>query len=158
MTMMHDHKAMAKRDKEMIPTVLVRAMFGLALLTLLLVAWARFTDRPLMATPPIVPIATEVTLNFERASITGGSGSVTIRDANGAALVTSSDEKKGFVEVIWRVVERKRMLAKVEGNPPLRIVRYEDRRIAIIDEASNFTVQLTGYGPDNVAAFATLLP
>jgi putative photosynthetic complex assembly protein len=158
MTMMHDHKAMSKRDKEMIPMVLVRAMFGLALFSLILVAWARFTDRSLVGQPPISEVAQEITLNFARTGAAGGSGSVRVTDADGAFLVASDQERKGFVEVIWRVVERKRMLAGVEGNPPLRLVRFENNRLAILDDASAFTIHLTGYGPDNVAAFATLLP
>lgn len=158
MTMMHDHEAMSKRDKEMIPLVLIRAMFGLALLSLLVVAWARFTDRPLVGQPPVSDIAQEMTLSFERAGRTSGSGSVSVTDADGTLLVTSDQEKKGFIEVIWRVVERKRMLAGVEDNPSLRLVRFENDRLAILDEASDFTIHLTGYGPDNVAAFATLLP
>lgn len=43
---------LARRDKEMIPTLLLRAMLFLVVACLVLVAYARITDRPLEAKFP----------------------------------------------------------------------------------------------------------
>ena len=153
-TIEHEQQKLGKRDKEMIPLVLIRAMFGLAVISVLLVAVARLTDRPLVGVAPDLPIVEEKTVIFtpgvER-------GSYVVTDDAGATLVTSSDDMAGFIGVMGQVLDRKRMLNKVDPLTPVRIVRRDNGRIDIVDDASNFTVELMGYGADNVAAFANLL-
>ena len=50
------------------------------------------------------------------------------------------------------------MLEGVAGNPPLQLVRRENGHTAIIDPATNWSIELIGHGADNIAAFARLLP
>ena len=59
--------------------------------------------------------------------------------------------------MIGRVVDRKRQLHNVAGNPALQIQRRENDTITIFDPATDSTIELLGYGRDNVAAFAGLL-
>ena len=56
-TLHSEQQKLVTRDKEMIPLVLIRSMFCLAVLSVALVAYARLTERPLVGvatTPPIV--------------------------------------------------------------------------------------------------------
>ena len=154
-TLAQEQRKLAKRDREMIPLVLVRAMFGLALVSVALVAFARITDRPLVGVPDTPPVVAEriiyLTPGAER-------GSYIVTDAEAQRLVASTDRKAGFVGAIGQALERRRDLNRVEMSEPLTLVRRETGRIDIIDDASGFTIELHGYGPDNIAVFAGLLP
>ncbi|MEM9854629.1 MAG: photosynthetic complex assembly protein PuhC [Pseudomonadota bacterium] len=154
-TLSQERQKLARRDKEMIPLVLVRAMFGLALVSVALVAFARFTDRPLVGVPDQPPIAAErviyLTPGVER-------GSYIVSDAEGARLVASTDTRAGFVGAIGQAVERRRQVTRSDMAAPLTLVRRETGRIDIIDDASGISIELHGYGRDNIAVFAGLLP
>jgi hypothetical protein len=63
----------------------------------------------------------------------------------------------GFIGVIGRVFDRDRQVAGVADNPSLFVVRRENGNVAIIDRSIDLSVELIGYGTDNVAAFAKLL-
>ena len=59
---------LVERDREMVPTILVRAMFVLCVSVLIIVAYARLTDRPLEAMPPSeaeVPVVTPSAASIE---------------------------------------------------------------------------------------------
>ena len=154
MTALTPEQKLAERDKEMIPLVLIRAMFALALFSLALVAYARITDRPLVGVPPAGQIIAETVFTFEHFP----TGEVQVIGTDEAALASSRDDRSGFIEVIWRVQDRARMLAAYLGDAPVKVVRLYTGRIAIIDTATNRQIELSGYGADNVAAFASLLP
>ena len=62
-----EEQKLVERDKEMVPTILVRAMFLLCVCVLIIVGYARLTDRPLSATPPSVeevPVVMERTIRI----------------------------------------------------------------------------------------------
>jgi putative photosynthetic complex assembly protein len=63
----------------------------------------------------------------------------------------------GFISGVHRALTRERMLAKVEGNPPVRIVRFADGRLGLRDPATGWRVELIGFGDTNREAFAALL-
>ena len=154
-TLPQEQRKLAKRDKEMIPLVLVRAMFGLALVSVMLVAYARFTDRPLVGVPTQPEIVSERVVYLPPGE---QRGSYIITDEAGARLVASSDRKAGFVGAIGQAVERRRKVTRSDLAAPRTIVRRESCRIDILDETSGFAIELHGYGSDNVAVFAGLLP
>lgn len=145
---------LGKRDREMIPLVLVRAMFGLAIVSVILVALARLTDRPLVGVASAPAITQEVTVFLQPGA---ERGQYVVRDTAGLTLVTTHDSKAGFVGVMGQVIDRRRALHGADMAAPLRVVRREGGRIDIIDDATNFTVELMGYGIDNVRVFAGLL-
>ncbi len=144
---------MRRRDSEMVPLILVRAMFALMAFTLILVFGARLTDRPLMAVPVLGPVAAEATFFMEG----DRQGIVTVRDSAGAVLAMSNEDKNGFLGVVWRAVERERMLRGVGAGSAYTAVRRDNGRIAVLDPSTGWSVELMGYGPDNVAAFAKLI-
>ncbi|WP_208352228.1 photosynthetic complex assembly protein PuhC [Pseudaestuariivita rosea] len=144
---------LVQRDKEMIPTVLVRAMFGLTLLCLLIVVYARLTDRPLEAMPP------ESALVQERVIVLQGdmSGAAKVTDTEGNLIADLDPAQGGFVSGVYRVLERERTKHRVALDAPVRLVRFENGRLMIFDDTTNWRADLMGFGADNHAAFAKLL-
>ena len=144
---------MRHRDKEMVPTFLVKAMFGLMIGTVALVAYAQWADVPqqgVLVEAKIVD-SVNVTLTGDR------NGLYEVYDDKGNLVITSADYAMGFIGVIGRAVERERLIRGITSNDPITVVRRENGNIAIIDEAADMNVELIGYGKDNVAAFAQLL-
>ena len=144
----------AKRDKEMIPRMLLRAMLAMVLVTLALVAFARLTDRPLVAAPPVgVPMVAEriIVLSGDMA------GRALVTDMEGRVIADLPGDQGGFVAGIWRVTQRERMLRGMPDNLPLRLVLYEDNRLVIYDDFTDWRAQLIGFGIDNYRTFYNLL-
>ena len=144
---------MRHRDKEMVPRILVQAMFALMVGSLALVAYAQWADVPqagVLIEAPIVESRT-VTLEGDR------TGKYVVLDENGVQIAASSDDKAGFLGVMGRVIDREREIKDVVLSGPIDVVRRENGNIAIIDHSTDMSVELIGYGVDNVAAFANLL-
>lgn len=153
MDMPHQARQLAERDREMIPIVLVRAMFILALFSLVLVAYARLTDRPLVGVAPDLPIVAEMSITLDHQP----DETVLIRDETGAVIANSAENRAGFIATVWRVVDRERMKHGADRAAPLRLVRRDNGKVAILDPETGWNLELIGYGPDNVAAFARLI-
>jgi putative photosynthetic complex assembly protein len=144
---------MKARDREMVPRVLIVAMFGLMIASLALVTFARLTDQPLRGVPEASAVVREVPITL----VGSRSDGVGVLDVYGTQIASSNDPRAGFIGVIWNAVARVRKIEGVPGNPALHVVQRENGRLAIIDPATDFSVELIGYGVDNVAAFAKLL-
>ena len=63
----------------------------------------------------------------------------------------------GFITVIQSAVARARVVARTEGNPPVRIIRYDNGRLVAEDPATGWSTELYAFGDDNKAAFERLL-
>ncbi len=144
------------RDKEMIPTVLIRAMFILCMCVLVIVSYARLTDRPLSAMPPSIEEAPVV---MERVIRIYGQmdGSARVLDLDGNVIVNFAQDEGGFVAGIYRVLERERGAVGAAASDPIRLVRFADGRIGLRDDFTDFRAELVGFGADNEATFARLL-
>ncbi len=146
---------MKHRDREMVPKFLVQAMFGLMFASVALVGYASYTDMPksgVVADSPIV--------NERMITLVGGrdrAAGVAVLDENGDQIAHSTLNKSGFVDVIWVSVARERVVKDITTNDPLRLVRRENGNVAVIDPATDWKIELVGYGVDNVAAFARLI-
>ncbi|MEM8958976.1 MAG: photosynthetic complex assembly protein PuhC [Pseudomonadota bacterium] len=149
----HGHEMLKRRDREMIPTRLLIAMGALALSALALTTYARVTDRPLVG----VPHAAEVT--DSRVLILDGNryGEVIVRDADGAVLMELDASEAGFISVIWRGLDRKRMLMGTDPLAPVNLVEYANGRLSIQDPATGWSAEIASFGALNEAAFAKLL-
>jgi putative photosynthetic complex assembly protein len=145
---------MRRRDVEMVPLVLVRAMFGSMLAALALVSFAVLTDRPLVGVPAPSPVASEITVRLagER------NGDVAVIGPDGMVIARSDEDMNGFIGVLWRNLKRERMSHGLPDEAPVRVVRRASGRVAVIDDSTGMTVELIGYGKDNIAAFAKLVP
>ena len=144
---------MKHRDREMVPRALVVAMFGLMLSTLAIVGYAQITDRPNTGVPVLAEIVKEVPITLQGTRSDG----VAVLDANGTQIAFSSEDKAGFIDVVWVSTKRARAIEGVTGNPPFNLVRRANGVTAILDPATGWSIELIGYGADNVAAFARLL-
>lgn len=144
---------MKLRDRDMVPRFLVVTMFGLMLASLAIVSFAKITDQPMRGVPAVSEVIKEMPITL----IGGRSGGVVVEDATGKEVAWSFKNKAGFIDVIWVSVSRERKVQGVAGNPPLRLVRQANGHTVIIDPATGLDIELIGYGPDNIAAFARLL-
>ncbi|GAB5447254.1 photosynthetic complex assembly protein PuhC [Gymnodinialimonas sp.] len=149
-------KKLVVRDKEMVPTVLVRAMFILCVCVLIIVSYARLTDRPLSAQPPTVeevPIIHERTVQIYAEM----NGSARVMGLDGTVIANFAPDEGGFVAGVYRVLERERGAVGAMASDPIRVVRFADGRIGLRDPLTDFRAELVGFGADNEAAFARLL-
>jgi putative photosynthetic complex assembly protein len=147
-------KALADRpspEREMIPRALLWAMLALALSALLITAFSVLTDRPRTGTPLAGTVVAERELILEGRS----AQAVTVYSADGT-LIADMDHG-GFVTVIQNAIQRARTVARVEGNPPIKIVQYDNGRLVAEDPASGASIELYAFGNDNKAAVERLL-
>ncbi len=147
------HPYKAGPEVELIPRVLGRALTAVVLTCLALVTIATLTNRPLDATPPVLPIVAE------RMIILSGemSGSARVMDTNGQVIAELSPEQGGFIAGVYRVLVRERTKHGVALDAPVRLVRTEGNRIALYDDTIGWSADLMGFGLTNTRAFARLL-
>ena len=144
---------MKSRDSEMVPAVLVKAMFALMFGAIALVGYATLTDRPVTSQVPHSEIVSERAIKL----IGTRSDGVAVLGADGTQLAHSDDEMSGFIDVIWLSVNRERLVQDMPSDAPLRLVRRANGHVAVIDDTTGWQIELIGYGQDNVAAFARLI-
>lgn len=139
------------RDREMVPRALLWGMLALALSALTLATFSVMTERPHVGVP------SSGTVVAEREFILEGrdAQAVVVKDVDGTVLMDLPHG--GFITVIQSAMARARTVARVTGNPPIRIVRYDNGRLVAEDPASGFTAELYAFGDDNKAAFERLL-
>ncbi|MEO1679023.1 MAG: photosynthetic complex assembly protein PuhC [Pseudomonadota bacterium] len=145
---------LVNRDREMIPSVLLKAMLILALTSLALVTYAVLTDRPLTGVPEAAPIAASRTIVLDGDPKTGA---VRVLEPSGAVIADLSESEAGFVSVIWRAMYRTRMQHGVAATLPLSLVSYENGRLAIHDGETGWSVELGSFGKGNRDVFAAYI-
>lgn len=151
--MAHSPNTMKHPETILVPPFVARAMFALMIAAVGLVAYAKVTDKPLIAVVQQAPVAQSIDV-----IITGDkSGIYTVTTLDGTLLARSSDDMGGFLGVMGRVIDRERLVNGVSGTPPVQVVRRDNGNIAILDASTGLNTELIGYGRDNVAAFAKLL-
>lgn len=149
---MHAHPA--ERRKEKIPAILIKAVAALVLASLAMVTAARIAGLEPAATPDdSVAVFAERQIVIEGTS----SGGAVILGPDGSRIARLGPEEAGFINGVHRALSRERMLSKIEGNPPVRIVRFADGRLGLRDPATEWRVELISFGDDNRDAFAALL-
>ncbi len=143
-----------RRDREMIPRILVRAMFALMAISLVVVAFARWTGHPPSALPPQdVAVKTERSVQI----FAKMDGSARVVDVDGTLVADLDPTQGGFIAGVSRALARIRGNQGVALSAPVRIIRFEDGRLALMDDETGWRAELFGFGHDNAAAFARLL-
>ena len=140
------------RDREMVPRVLVRAMFALMAASVAIVAYAQLSGHPDVGVLKEAPVVESRTVTL----VAHGLGSYDVMEGD-VRLAGTADAKGGFYGVIGRILDRRRMVHGADPAAPIEVVRRENGNVAILDPETDFTIELIGYGADNVAAFARLL-
>ncbi len=146
------HEVLRERDREMIPTPLVRLMLALVIASLLLVSYAVLTGRE----PTGQPKDSAVIADRQLIVRTGGAKAVTLYEPDGTLLMHL--DHGGFVTVIGSGLDRARTVSRVSEDAPVTLARHQNGRLTLTDPASGWSVELTAFGSDNEAAFAALLP
>lgn len=144
---------MKHRDREMVPKFLVQAMFALMFASLAMVSYATITGRAVGSVAPHSDVLREISVTLDGSRSTG----VAVLDMDGRQLAHSTQNKAGFIDVIWVSIMRERMVQDVPSTAPIRVVRRENGHVAVIDDTTGWKIELIGYGIDNVAAFARLI-
>ena len=144
-------RAMQKRDKELIPRRLVIAMFSLALASVLLVAFAVLTDRPLVGQPKLAPVVAERDLIIESSG-----NAIRVTDAASRQTVLNLTNG-GFISVVNDGLERARLVSRLQGNPPITLTLYENSRLSLTDPATGSSTEISSFGPGNVGVWMNLL-
>ncbi|MEL7115771.1 MAG: photosynthetic complex assembly protein PuhC [Pseudomonadota bacterium] len=142
-------------DKSRIlPRTFIRGLAVLVLATLVFVAYATLTDRPLVAQVPASPVADEraVYLNSQLAA-----GKVVVTDSEGQLIADLGQDGGGFVTTIHRVVLRERATHGVAADGPILIRAFENGRLGVHDPSTGFDADLMAFGSDNIGVFAELL-
>ncbi len=136
-----------------IPRPVLLATGALLLSTLVLAGVARYTGVGRVGTPDASAVRT-VALRFADAD----DGGVVIRRADdGKQIAKLAPGTNGFIRGVMRSLVRARRLDRVKADPPFQLTQWSDHRLTINDPATGQSVDVTGFGRDNRAAFARLL-
>jgi putative photosynthetic complex assembly protein len=139
------------RDKEMVPRVLLWAMFGLAMSALAITSFAVLTGRERVAQPAPAEVQRELWIVMEGHN----AQAVTVRNTDGSVLLDLPHG--GFVTVIQNGLATERRKHGLDPRSPVRIVEYTNGRLAAEDPLTGWSVELYAFGGDNKAAFERLL-
>jgi len=145
------------RDREMIPTVLVRAMGVLVLCALLITTYASLTDRPLEAMPALDGEVAVVKERLIYLDADGVSGAARVLDANGSVIADLDPTQGGFVAGVERVLTFERERRGETQVRPIRLVLYENGQLSLRDDLTGWRAELIGFGAKNADTFARLL-
>lgn len=145
-----EHRAMRRRDRELIPRRLVIAMFSLAAASLMIVSYAVLSDRAHVGRPAAAPVVAEATFTL------AGEGPAVLATAPDGTVLLDT-EKGAFISVVRDGLERARLKARVAGNPPVTLARHENGRLSLSDPATGWSVELTSFGRANLALWDPLL-
>jgi putative photosynthetic complex assembly protein len=143
----------SEKRSEMVPRALVRAVCGLLLAVLLIVAYASITDRPPVAVAP----AGEIVISKPMVIKAQTSGAVRVFDTDGVLIADLSAGQGGFISSIARTVKRQRILSNVSLDGPVILTSDTLGRLKITDPNSGWSADLMSFGADNSGAFAMLL-
>ncbi|MCC1482183.1 photosynthetic complex assembly protein PuhC [Roseibaca sp. Y0-43] len=138
-------------NNDMIPIGLIRAMFALVAVSLALVTYASVTGRQIAATPADAPIVEQWSLRM----IGQDAQAVTVLREDGTVLADM--DHGGFVTVIQNGLMTMRRRHGIDPSLPVDVIRFENGRLAAIDPLTDYRVELTVFGPENLAAFERML-
>ena len=146
--------AIQRAHARQVPPVLLRGAAILVIGAIVLIGAARLTGVPPAALPPLSAPAVERSIAIVR----DGAGGVRVSDAATGRLIAALDmESAGFIGGVDRALARERMKHGLDPALPVRLVRWQDGRLSLLDPATGWRAELVGFGPDNQKAFARLL-
>lgn len=142
------------RDPHPVPRAVLRASGVLVAVALLAVGGARLTGTPPSALPEPSVEASAREIVMAR----NDQGGIIVTDAETGETIADLDmQQAGFIAGVDRALDRERMKAGLPPDLPVRLVRWQNGRLSLVDPVTDWDVELIGFGPDNEAAFARLL-
>ncbi|KIT14881.1 photosynthetic complex assembly protein PuhC [Jannaschia aquimarina] len=154
---MMPEQRLAARDREMVPTTLIRALGVLVVCALFIVTYARLTDRPLEAMPVMegeAGILRERTIFLDA---DGSTGAARVLDTNGTVIAQLDPSQGGFVAGVHRALKFERERRGADMSQPVRLIEFETGQLSLRDDVTGWRAELIGFGAKNAAAFAALL-
>ena len=112
----------------------------------------RLMEFPLLGVAPKTKIVREISLDF----IERNRFDVAVVDKYGEILAESTDGTNGFLGVVFNAIKRERIKKRVVGDNVLRMVQYENGRIAVIDDLTGMEIQINSFGLKNLEVFGFL--
>ncbi|KAA5804029.1 phosphonate-binding protein [Alkalicaulis satelles] len=144
---------MSQSRQEIIHQRAVFAMCVLVVATMIIAAFAQWTGAGARYAPGDDPVFSAELLFDD-----GARGLVTVNNAaNGARLIEYGENEGVFVRGVMRTVARQRRMRGLGRETPVRLARFEDGQLWLIDPASGVNIYLNAFGPDNRDAFDDLL-
>lgn len=143
-------------DAHAIPRAPIVAAGALVLVTLLAVAGARMAG---LATNSSARVGEPVTAAVEARFEDRDDGAVVVREAgSGRVLAIAEPGTGGFLRGTLRALVRERRQHGLGAEQPFRVLAHPDGRLTLEDPATGRRMDLSAFGPSNVAVFARLLP
>jgi putative photosynthetic complex assembly protein len=85
-------------------------------------------------------------------------GMISVIDAAAGQEITRLHSgEDGFMRSVMRGMVRERKAKGIGAEIPFQLSVWEDGLVSLIDPATHRRVELSAFGPDNVAAFTRLL-
>lgn len=140
-------------QKDLIPQRLVNMVLCLLALILGLVSFAVFTEQPLVAQPPEIPVVKERVVHMK----VNRDGTAVITGQEGEIIQEFASNRAGFVSMMERTVQRQRQRAKADASAPIVLRAHENGSLSIFDPSVDNTIRLGSFGDANIAVFARLL-
>jgi putative photosynthetic complex assembly protein len=148
------------RHDNMVPPAALMLAGGLVLLSVAVVAGVSWNAIPRAPTAAElrqeknVQRAAERLLHFSD----DAQGNVVIEDARtGETIATIGTEGSGFIRGVMRGLARERRQYAEGQRPPFRLTAWADGQLTLVDTATGRVIELNGFGPTNIEAFARLL-
>ena len=142
---------MSDADTPIPPKVLAATGILLAVIMILAIV-GRFTGIG-QSKLPTGEVVRTMQLRFADAN----DGAVIVTRPDGQSVARLEPGSNGFVRGVVRSLVRARRLDRIEADPPFRLTQWSSRRLTIDDPATGLSIDVTGFGRDNHAAFARLL-
>jgi putative photosynthetic complex assembly protein len=144
---------MSETDSKTFPKVPLIGAAGLVLFAFCFALSARLFDFGTTHVDYSSPVETR-SLRFEDRA----DGSVAVFDAaSNAVIETMQPGSSGFVRIVMRGLARERLAIGGSKEAAFELTRWDNGRLTISDPVTGHRVELVGFGPDNVRAFASLL-
>ena len=140
------------KTPEIVPKRFLQVIGILIFTVLISVFIFRLMDFPLVGVTPKAKIVREIPLDF----IERNRFDVAILDKYGKVLAESTDGNNGFLGVVFNAIKRERIKKRVVGDNVLRMVEYENGRIAVIDDWTGMEIQINSFGMKNLEVFSFL--
>lgn len=146
---------MPRTEPDRIPRPLLLGVGALVLTTLLGVTAMRVAGVAPVAQPPSLAAAQSRVL-VQIVELEGGG--IDLRDpATGAVTASLGVGEDGFVRGVLRALTHRRSVSGVAEDGPVELISFPGGHIALLDPSTGWRADLTGFGADNLATFATLM-
>jgi putative photosynthetic complex assembly protein len=131
-------------------------LFGLALLmggSIVLAAYSQWQKTQIPATPPVIEVLASRSLVFAD----GRDGNILVADARTGERLPSIEGEAGFARGVLRSLAQARLRAGGSPADPFVLSQQADGALRLMDPWTQREIDLTTFGPSNVAVFQPLL-